>query len=139
MTLPTLVQICAGVQDIVGALTGIRIAPDVPADQSLGGDVTAFCYPSTGNFELITVGRERGNHVLHLNVITPRRALRTDWARIIGLGDTIPRALLGDMTLGNTVIHINSIRYTFGTLEWGGQQEIGWQFEIDVFGVGSLA
>lgn len=138
MTMPTLAQICAGVQDIVGALSGIRIAPDVPTEQTLSSDVTAFCYPNTGSFELITVGRERGDHVLHLYIITPRRNLRTDWARILGLGDTIPRALLGDMTLGGTTIHINSIRYTFGTLEWGGQQEFGWQFELDVSSVGSL-
>jgi hypothetical protein len=139
MTMPTLVQICEGVQDIVGALAGIRIAPDVPTDQAVGGDVTAFCYPGIGTFELIAKGREKGTHTLHLYVITPRRNLRTDWARIIALGDTIPRALLGDVTLGGTTLHIAQIRYTYGQLEWGGQQELGWLFELEVFGAGSLA
>ena len=119
-----------GVQDIVGALAGIRIAPDVPTEQTTGGDVTAFCYPGTGTFELITVGREQGTHTLHLYVITPRRNLRTDWARIIGLGDTVPRALLGDVTLAGTMCN-RAIRYTFGELEWGGQQEFGWLFELE--------
>lgn len=138
MTMPTLVAICAAVQDIVGALGGIRIAPDVPTDNNPIADVTAFCYPANGTFEIITAGREQGNHAIHLNVITPRRNLRTDWARVIALGDTIPRALLGDLTLSGTTLHIRSVAYTFGSLEWAGKTEMGWQFLIDVMTAGSL-
>ena len=138
MTMPTLVQICTAVQDVVGALSGIRIAPDVPTEQTTGGDVTAFCYPGTGSVTVVTAGRMQAQHTLHLQIITPRRNLRTDWARIVGLGDTVPRALLGDLTLAGTVLHINTVDYTFGTLEWGGTNELGWSFTLAVLAAGTI-
>lgn len=138
MTLPTLVAICQAVQDVVGAVTGVRMAPDVPPEQGAGSDVSGYCYPGTGRFDQVTAGRGRGQHTLHLIILTPRRNLRTDYARIVGYGDTVPRALLGQHTLAGTVLNIDEIRYTFGALEWGGQQEFGWLFELDVLAVGGL-
>ena len=138
-TLPTLAQICAAVQDVVGGVSGIRMAPDIPLEQIPGGGVIGMVYPGSGTFKEITCGgRESGEHTLQLMVSTPREYLRTDWARVIALGDTIPRALFAAGTLTETVIHVLEIRYTFGGLEWGGQQLFGWLFEIDVLGVGGL-
>jgi hypothetical protein len=138
MTLPTLVAICAAVQDVVGAVTGIRMAPDTPPEDNAIGGISGYCYPGTGTFTQITAGRAQGLHTLHLVILTPRRHLRTDYARIVGLGDTVPRALLTAGTLAGTIIQTNGIRYTFGALEWGGQQEFGWLFELDVMAIGSL-
>lgn len=139
MTLPTLVAICGAVQDVVAAVTGIRMAPDTPPEQSAISDVVGYCYPGTGSFTEITAGRASGRHTLHLVILTPRRHLRTDYARIVGLGDTVPRALLSAGTLAGTTLQINEVRYTFGALEWGGQQEFGWLFELDTLSVGTLA
>lgn len=139
MTMPTLSAIIAAVQDVTGAVTGIRFAPDVPPEQSVINGVMAVCYPAEGKFDEITSGRERGEHTLHLLIATPWRNLRTDWARIIGLGDTIPRALLAAGTLTSTVLQSNEIRYTFGPVEWGDQQMFGWIFYLDVLTVGSLS
>lgn len=139
-TMPTLSQICAAVQDTVGTITGIRMAPDIPPEQFPGGGVVGMVYPATGTFNEITCGsRESGQHTLHLMVSTPREYLRSDWARVIGLGDTVPRALFTAGTLSSTVVQVLEIRYTFGGLEWGGQQLFGWLFEIDVLGVGGLS
>jgi hypothetical protein len=139
MTMPTLNAICQAVQDIVGALTGIRMAPDVPGEQTSMSDVTAFCYPGTGRFELAdTGGRGLAEHTLHLVIITPRKHLRTDYARVSGLGDTVARALLAAPTLAGTVLNVNRVGYTFGALEWGGQTELGWSFDLDVLTAGSL-
>ena len=138
-TMPTLAQICAGAQDVVELVTGVRAAPDVPPESGLTGDVASYCFPGTGSVTEITAGDVEGRHTLHLYIITPRRNLRTDYARLIGLGDTVPRALLNAGHLGGTVLQINQIRYTFGPLEWGGQQELGWLFELDVLAGGSLS
>jgi hypothetical protein len=138
MTLPNLVAICAAVQDIVATVTGIRFAPDTPSEQTTISDVSGYCYPGTGRFTEITTGRASGQHTLHLVILTPRRHLRTDFARIIALGDTVPRALLSAGTLAGTALQINEIRYTFGALEWGGQQEFGWLFELDTLSAGTL-
>jgi hypothetical protein len=138
MTMPTLVAICAAVQDVVEDVTGIRFAPDVPPEQQAGGDVSAYCWPGTGTTLEITDGQQEAHHTLHLYIITPQRNQRTDFARVIALGDTVPGALLKEKTLSGTVLQIDQIRYTFGQLEWGGGQNLGWMFEIDVLASGSL-
>ena len=139
MTIATLSAICQAVQDVVGALTGIRMAPDIPADQTATADVTGFCYPGSGRFELADSGGHGiAEHTLQLIVLTPRRNLRTDYARVIGLGDTVAKALLTDPTLNGTVLNIDRIGYTFGGLEWGGQSEFGWMFALDVRTAGSI-
>jgi len=138
-TMTTLVELCQAVQDVVGAISGIRVAPDVPPEQGAGSGVAAFCYPGTGQFELLTQGREQGTHTLHLIILTPRANLRTDWARVIGLGDTVARALLSDMTLSGKAQIIRPLRYTYGQLQWGGQEEFGWLFEVDVIATGGLS
>ncbi len=138
MTMPTLVQICAAVQDVVGVATGIRFAPDVPPEQQAGSDVSAYCWPGTGRTVEITKSEQEAHHTLHLYIITPQRNQRTDFARVIALGDTVPRALLNDTTLAGTVLQIDDIRYTFGKMEWSGGSDLGWLFEIDVLASGSL-
>jgi hypothetical protein len=139
MTMSSLADICSAVQTIVLTVTGIRAAPDVPTETPNLMDAVSYCYPGTGTVTTKTPGRQDGEHTLHLTIITPRRNLRTDWARIIGFGDTVPRALLNDNSLGGTVMDINEIRYTFGAMEWAGQSELGWLFEIDVQETGSLS
>lgn len=137
-TMPTLSQICAAVQDVAGAVSGIRSAPDTPPDQIAHGSVTAVVYPASGTFDEVSALRETGEHTLHLMIATPRKHLRTDWDRVIALGDTVPRALFAAGTLSSTVLQVQSVRYTFGDIEWGGQQMFGWLFEVDVLGVGGL-
>lgn len=139
MTMPTLADIIAAVQDVTVAVTGIRFAPDIPPEQSVINGVIAVCYPAEGKFQEITSGRESGEHTLHLLIATPLRNLRTDWGRIIGLGDTVPRALLAAGTLTATVLQSNEIRYTFGPTEFGDAQLFGWLFYLDVLTVGSLS
>jgi len=139
MTMNTLATIIAEVQDVIGIVTGIRTAPDIPPEQIAGGGVVALVYPATGRFSEIAPGQEEGLHTLHLMLATPYANMRTDWARIIGLGDTVPRALLAAGTMTATIIQINELRYTFGNLEWGGQPMFGWMFEIDILLTGSVS
>jgi hypothetical protein len=115
------------------------MAPDVPAEQTATADVMGFCYPGSGRFVLADAGgRGLAEHTLHLIILTPRRHLRTDYARVIGLGDAVAKALLTAPTLAGTVLNIDRIGYTFGGLEWGGQQEFGWMFALDVTTAGSI-
>lgn len=137
-TMPTLAQSCAAVQDVAGAVTGIRSAPDIPPEQIPDGSVIAIAFPGPGEVTEITLNRTSGEHTIHLMVCTARKHLRTDWARVIALGDTVPRALFAAGTLNSTVLQVLAVRYTFGDMEWGGQQLFGWLFEIDVLGVGGL-
>ena len=135
----TLSAICAAIQAVVGELDGIRVAPDAPTEMSNIQDTTAFCYPHVGSIIEVTGGQLEADHTITMSIITPRRNMRTDWARIVGFGETVPRALLLDQTLGGVVMAISQIRYTFGEVQWAGQQELGWQFEIDVMAQGTTS
>ena len=96
-------------------------------------------YPASGRFEQTTSdSRAQAYHTLHLMVATPQTNLRSDWARIINLGTTVPNVLLHGGTLGGAILESEQVRYTFGPLEWGGQQMFGWLFEIDVLVVGAI-
>jgi len=140
MTMNTLPTIIAAVQDYVSAVSGVRVAPDVPPEQTAGGGVFAFVYPANGTFSVIAAGgREQGLHTLHLMLGTPRAHMRSDWARVIEIGDTVARALLNAGTMSGQIIDVSDLRYTFGDLEWGGQQLFGWMFEIDVRLTGALS
>jgi len=139
MTTPTVDEICLAIQDVVSAVSGIRMAPDIPLETVPISDVTGFCYPYTGTYEEITNGRMESNHTIHLWLLTPRRNLRSDHARVKDLGDLVARALLVTRTLAGNVILIDPLRYTFGPApEWGGQDLIGWSFEIQVKAIGAL-
>lgn len=139
MTMPTLAAVLAAVQDVVGVVAGITLAPDIPPEQIPSGGVYGIVFPAAGTYTEISAGRQMGEHTIHLLLVTPRKNLRTDWARIITIGDTVQRALLAGGTLSATLLQSNEIRYTFGEIEWGGQQLFGWRFEIDVQTHGSLA
>lgn len=138
MSLTTLDTIVAAVQDLVGALEGVRMAPDIPPEQIAGGSVWAAVYPANGTITGISAGRQQGEHTLHIMVATAERNLRSDWARIISYGTTVPNAILGSSTLGGAVLQANTLRYSFGQIEWGGQQMIGWTFEADILTTGSI-
>jgi hypothetical protein len=140
MTMNTLPTIIAAVQDYVGAVSGVRMAPDVPTEQLPAGGVYAYVYPASGTFSVIAAGgREQGEHTLHLMLGTPRANMRTDWARVVALGDTVARALLVAGTMSGQIIDVQEVRYTFGDLEWGGQQLFGWMMELDVRLTGALS
>lgn len=140
MSMPTLPTLIAAVQDYVGVVTGIRTAPDAPPDQIAGGGVCALVYPASGAIrDLAAGGLLEGQHTLHLMLATPRVNLRSDWARVIALGDTVTRALLGANTMSGVLVMITECRYTFGDLEWGGQQLFGWLFELDTLLAGSAS
>jgi len=139
MSMPTLAEVVAAIQDVAGAVTGIQSAPDTPPDQIPGAGAIAICFPAGGTVQEVTAGRLRGDHILHLMVATPARNLRTDWDRMIGFGDTIPKAILAGGTLSATVLQTTEIPYTFGPMEWAGQQYFGWIFELKVITAGTLA
>lgn len=119
----------------------LRAWPDEPPE-SLPVYPISVAYAMKGSWEvaslsssapLVAPGCWKAQHTIALEIHV---CTRTDLARNIkdamSFGDTVPVALLGDMTLAATVDVLNEVRYTFGPLEWSGQKTLGWRFEIDV-------
>jgi hypothetical protein len=131
----TLAALVTEIAATVGGVDGVSDAPAVPMDQIPSGGVYAYVWPAAGSLDEVTLGRMRGTHTIHVMVATPLRNWRTDWERVLPYGDSVPDALL-KARLG---IHENSIRYTFGELEWGGAQMLGWRFELEVLDILALS
>jgi hypothetical protein len=139
MTIVTLTTLRQAVQDVVGGITGIRMAPDEPDEAVPISDVTGYCSARAGHYEQTTSdGIVEATHQLHLDILTPRRHYRTDNARLKNLIDTVALVLLGDTTLGGLVLDMALTDYTYGTLPWGGQDMLAWQFELTVRVTGTV-
>jgi hypothetical protein len=120
------------VQDIIGAIPGIRNAPDYPPD-ALNAFPFAVCYVSSGTWQFGPADDRKGLHTITLQVHWARKDLARDVAKAMVLAETIPDALLRNPTLAGTVDTIvQPIAYTFGPLAWGGVDTIGFDFKIPV-------
>lgn len=122
-----------GVIDLIGAVTGIRYAPDEPPDSvTVWPFITAFPGPGTHEYTAGSSSQERltlMTIVVQLHVA--RQDLARDYRELIPYADSIPNAIMSDLTFGGTV-------QTFGVIEtdglvplaWGEQATLGYEFRI---------
>ncbi len=141
MELTTLSQVVAALQDIAGAVSGVRSAPDTPPEQVPPLTVIAICRPDAGTFAYADAGSTlSGLHTLQLLVIKARVNLRTDDAIMLPLGDAVAKAILADPTLGGLAVLVQEVRYTsYGGLatDYAEQPMYGWVFAVQVLVMGS--
>lgn len=117
------------IQGLVGAVSGIRSAP-VNAPESANVFPFAVCYPESGTWEIAGTWK-KGLHTVVLEVHVQRRELPRDVSAALQYGETIVNTLFKNPALAGVVDTIkNPIVYSFGYLEWAGQQTLGWQFRI---------
>jgi hypothetical protein len=101
----------------------------------------AVAFVRSGKVVVRPVGVKRGLDTLVLQIHQARTgALDAEIKQLMFYSDDIPMLILNDPNLGGSVDVVNEIRYTFGLLDWGGQQKtIGWEFEIDVKRLATLS
>lgn len=123
------------VQDIMGALTGIKAAPDEPLEQ-FSQFPFAVCYADHGEWDFGPAGDRKGLHTLVLELHVARKDLPRDIAAAMAYSDIIPNALLKDPTLAGTVSTIvGPLVYTFGPMGYGNADKpntLGFRFMITV-------
>jgi hypothetical protein len=131
----TQLQIIQAVMDIVGAVSGIREAPDYPPEQ-LSDFPFAVCFPGEGTHSFSVPGERLflGNVILEVHV--SRVDLPVAVQNSIGFGDTIPNALMkftvttGSLPLNGACDTFENVTQTFGELGWGDTQTLGYRFTI---------
>lgn len=128
-------NVIQAIQDLMLTVTGIREAPDYPPEQ-LSDFPFAIAFPGEGVHDINTLtsngtGERKflGNVVLELHV--SRVDLPLAVANSIGFGDTIPNVLLKNPTLLGTADTFGSVSQTFGELNWGDTQTLGFRFTIN--------
>lgn len=127
----TLYDAIKGVQDIVGAVSGIRAAPDEPpANMSMFP--FAVAYASEGEWEMGAIGTDKGLHQIVVEVhVTPNTNLARSIATAMPYGDLVGLALLADPTLGGAASTFGGVRYKFGVMRYGGKETMGWRFFLE--------
>lgn len=112
--------IVQAIQDMVGAVTGIRAAPDYPPENLNGIFPVSIVYPPRGNIK--GGPGYLGMTALHQVVIEihfPRTELSKAVQASISYIDSIPNALFLDETLNGAASHFEDIDYEFGPMNWG--------------------
>jgi hypothetical protein len=133
----------AGLQDIAGSVTGVRVAPDY-APENLNIWPAAIAFPESGTITSESDAWYIGLHNLILELHVARGDLPKVLEKIIPLGEDVYEALLADPTLGGTVSTYGDLTYEFGPMEYGSPPgaaaTFGWRFTLtDVKIMGTLA
>jgi len=116
-------------QEIAGAVTGIKGAPNYAPD-ALNVYPIAVAYPESGNISIQVVGEMQGLHALVLEVHVARKNLASDIQLAISYIESIAAAILDDVTLSGTVDTLGGLEYRFGAMSWGGQDTFGVRFRL---------
>jgi hypothetical protein len=127
----SLVTAIARVQVLAGQITGIKQAPTSPPEQAAMFPFTVT-YARTGTETPQSAGWSVSLHTLVCELHCQRTILPLAVAQALPLYEALAVKLLADPTLAGTVQAINQLRYTFGQLEYGGVQTIGYRVEIDI-------
>ena len=111
------------------------VPPEAVADYPF-----SVTFARSGESEIKPAGTIRDLDTLVLQIHVGRIAeLNEEIVKLMKYSDDVQMLLWNSHTLGGTIDTIRAIRYTFGPLNWGGQQlTIGWEFEIDVKRISTL-
>lgn len=112
-----LADIILAVQDVVGAVSGVRCAPDY-APAKLPPGVSAIVMPASGTFSEMPAMVKQGLHSLTLYVMEPWGQSDKVLEHIIPFGDTVAAALMNYRSLSSTVSTYGDLSYTFGPINW---------------------
>lgn len=120
------------IQDEVGALSGIRGAPDEPPD-SINVFPFAVCYARSGSYYIGPPDVMTGLHTIVLELHVARKDLARDVATAMGYAKSIPNAIYSALKDGSltAISTLGDIRYEFVPMTWAGQDTIGFRFYIE--------
>ena len=128
----TLQAIIDEIQDQVGAISGIRGAPDEPPD-SINAFPFAVAYVESGEYLIGPPQVMTGLHTIIVELHVARKDLKRDVAQVMLYAKSVPNAIFAahaDSTF-TAFQTLTGIRYEFGPLDWGDLQTIGFRFRLE--------
>lgn len=132
MTVTTALTAIAGV---VAGVSGIRSAPANPTEQA-SAEPYAAVYVSNGNVTAGVMGSKFSLFTISVDVLKARKDLPRDLAVITPFLDTVPAALLGQISgsgglFSNTIITFASIQIDFlPSVKYADIEMIGYRFAM---------
>jgi hypothetical protein len=113
------------------ALTGVKAAPDKPPEGT-GAFPFAVSYERSGTMVLRSANFADDLATIFTEVHVSRQILPVAINTAMALRDPFLVSIRDDPTLGGSISTVREVRRTFGRLEWGGIETIGYRFEIDI-------
>lgn len=122
----------ARIQEIAGALDGIRAAPVEPVEQ-MNAFPFAVSYPArlVGATQL-TANTRRFIYEIRTEIHVARKDLPRDVRTVGPYADSFPAAVWDDSQLNDAVDTVLSITGDLSGSEWGGQETLAWIFTTTV-------
>jgi len=145
--LSTLQQAIEALQDMAGGLSGIRDAPDyAPEEQS--AFPFAVAYHSSSDWDALAASSKTCYATIVVEIHCSRApGLPRAIEEAMPYHESFPNAVLGDIQFtaaGLSSTYVTSrvgppIRCTFGALNWGDVETVGYRFEVDIKQVSSIS
>ena len=124
----------AAIQLILSEIGDFRSVPEFPPDRPAAYPLLVV-WPSSGTWEKEAGAQVRGLHTIRIGAYIPSKDLARDVEKVLPLGEKIKDKLLVDANASwtNTIDNITGqINYTFGPIEYAGQELIGWTIEPEI-------
>jgi len=124
--------VIAQVATTLAGVSGIRKAPVNPEEQ-MNVFPFAVVYPLEGVSTFGTPGERLALDSIVIEVHVARKDLPRDVATSLPFADSVPAALMSDMTAtqwAGTIDTYEAINWTFTALGWGGIETLGFRFTI---------
>ena len=118
---------------VIGGIDGIRSAPAYPEEQ-LNVFPFAATYPGEGEASFGVAGERLNLDTIIVELHVARKDLPRDMEKALPYVDSIPNEIMDELLdnkLSATVDTFESITWTFGALNWGGQETLGFRFTIN--------
>lgn len=131
------------VEQVVAVLSGVAGLRDVPVNppEQMGAQTFAVAYPQSGKVELSPTGTRRSLHNIAVDVLTVRTDLARDIALVKPFIDTVPDALLRQVSYdsdGNpggqfagSIETFASLSYSWMTSNYAGVDVVGYHFLME--------
>lgn len=132
----TLTGAITAIAAVVAGVNGVKSAPAMPTEQ-MSDYPFAMTYLTGGNIEVSPIGTRRSLISVAIDLLTPRRDLALDMAILLPFVDSIPAALLAEVSDGGDIFSGNietfgSIAITFlPGVDFGGVPMIGYRFSME--------
>jgi hypothetical protein len=130
----TLQAVIDQVQDVIGAISGIRAAPHEPPD-SISQYPFAVAFAKSGSWTFGNpTGQMKGIHDITIELHTGvRKDLARDVTTAMGYAKSVPNAIgkAQLITVSLSALQaIGSMDYEFGPMAWNGIDTIGWRWTL---------
>jgi len=133
MTVATAV---AAIAAVVDGVSGVTLAPTYPRE-TMNESPFAVTYVITGEIDIGPIGTRKSLLSIAIDLLIPRRDIALDMETLLPFVDSIPNALLSEVSTGGDVF--SGTIDTFGfisvefipSMDYGGVQHIGYNFVMN--------